>query len=400
MKSVCQSIWLYLMRLLYDPTGGLVFALGVVVSLVFSAISFKSEKTLWKCALLFIVLTLLVGYGIHYSKKNYTYVPDIYFDNVSLEYAYSKLDNVNLVCPRNQQNFDNKAMEHLEKGNNLSDHNFVVTGSDPAPGEFVKQGSSVILSVTWADVLTAINITKEEHKDFDPMEFYGDPEHAVIYDYSIGSLWLRTLPVGLKAVINGTEEHGLEVYPPKTEKSIVRGCLVDYFTNEVIDEAVCYLGDEIFFPNIRNGTYYFTCSCDGYELAVSNSLLRVHRDASENPYEIRYGSYWEVGLEKEDSYSPQFKIRLQDKHGVALAGLAASMRVLRDDDLSPKAWRSFEYITDENGYLNNHDGWYLMSGGILEFQLCAGHTIEISVDDRVYVPVPQSDSSEVIITVE
>lgn len=246
MKSVCQSIWLYLMRLLYDPTGGLVFALGVVVSLVFSAISFKSEKTLWKCALLFIVLTLLVGYGIHYSKKNYTYVPDIYFDNVSLEYAYSKLDNANLVCPRNQQNFDNKAMEHLEKGNNLSDHNFVVTGSDPAPGEFVKQGSSVILSVTWADVLTAINITKEEHKDFDPMEFYGDPEHAVIYDYSIGSLWLRTLPVGLKAVINGTEEHGLEVYPPKTEKSIVRGCLVDYFTNEVIDEAVCYLGDEIF----------------------------------------------------------------------------------------------------------------------------------------------------------
>lgn len=76
------------------------------------------------------------------------------------------------------------------------------------------------------------------------------------------------------------------------------------------------------------------------------------------------------------------------------------MRVLRDDDLSPKAWRSFEYITDENGYLNNHDGWYLMSGGILEFQLCAGHTIEISVDDRVYVPVPQPDSSEVIITVE
>lgn len=400
MEIVCQSIWLYLMRLLYDPTGALVFASGIVISIIFSAISFKSKKTLGKCALLFIALTLLVGCGIHYSKKTYTYVPDIYFGNVSLEYAYSKLDKANLVCPHNQQNFDYKAIEHLENGNNLSDYNFVVTDSVPAPGEFVKQGSTVILSVTWADVLSGINVTKDELKNFNPMEFYGDPESAAIYDYNIGSLWLRTLPVGLKETVNGAEEHEIDVYPPMTEKSIVRGCLIDYFTNEVIDEAVCYLGDEIFFPNIQNGTYYFTCSCDGYKLAVSNSLLRIHRDASEDVHEYGYGSYWEVGLEKENSYSPQFKIRLQDKHGKALANVSVSMRVIREDDLSPKEYRCANYITDENGYLSNRDGWYFMSGGVLEFQLCAGHMIEISLDDNIYVPVPQPDSSEVFITME
>ncbi len=400
MEIVCQYIWLHLMQLLYDRTGVLVFVLGIFASIIFSAISFKSKKTLGKCALLFIALTLLVGYGIHYSKKTYTYVPDIYFGNVSLEYAYSKLDKANLVCPHNQQNFDYKAIEHLENGDHLFDYNFVVTNSVPLPGEFVKQGSTVVLSVTWTDILSTINVTKDELENFNPMEFYGDPESAAIYDYSIGSLWLRTLPVGLKATINRAEEHEIEVYPPMQEKSIVKGCLIDYFTNEVIDEAACYLGDEIFFPNIQDGTYYFTCSCAGYKLAVSNNLLRIHRDTSGDVYEYGYGSYWEVGLEKENSYSPQFKIRLQDKRGKALANVPVSLRVIREDDLSPKAWQCPNYITDENGYLSNRDGWYLMSGGVLEFQLCAGHTIEISLDDHTYVPIPQPDSSEIFITVE
>lgn len=334
---------------------------------------------------------------MYYSKKTYTYVPDINFEEESLEHAYRKLDQANLLYPRDQQNFDRKAREHLEKGEDFSDYSFIVTDSFPTPGKFVRQGSAVALSVTWIDLLKAINMTKDEMDDFDPFEFYGPPESAMVYDYNLHTLRLHTMPVGMKAIVNGTEEDDIAVYPPIEEKTIVKARLVDYFTNKAVDEAACYLGDEILFTNIQSGTYYFICSCDGYEFAVSDCLFRTNWDEDLSAYEY---DYWEVNLKQEDAYSSCFKIRIQDKQGKTLAGMPVYMRVLREDDLEPDRWLEPEYISDENGYLTNHEGWYLISGGLLEFQVCKGYIAELSLDGEVFVPIPKSHGSEICMTME
>lgn len=391
-----QAIWLFLMKTLYDWNSFLVFTLGIIISILLVLLGeiLKSVRV-WGVLLLF--LTILAGAGIRHAEKNYTYVPDIDFGKESFNQTCSNLKDANLRYLLDHQGLDHEAIQHIQNGEDLSNHNFKTADSNPEPGAFVKQKSSVTLSVTWADILSAISLTDTDVETFDAKAFYGDVNYDEIYPYNAYSIELSTLPLGLRKWIDDAEGRGLTVYPTLAEKSIVRTQLVNYFSGEIVDEAACYLGDSITFPLVQRGIYYLIASCDGYHLAVSEHLVRLDYDDS---LETR-SPYLELNFEKKtNNYLPIFRICLQDAQGNALSGVPVTMRVVSEDDPTPRAYRHSLYVTDENGYISNREGDYLMPGGILDFQVCEGYVAQILLVDDEFISVPQADGPEVCIIVE
>lgn len=391
--DIIQAIWLFLMKTLYDWNSFLVFTFGIIISILLVLLGeiLKSVRA-WGVLLLF--LTILTGAGIRHAEKNYTYVPDIDFGKESFDQTCSNLKDANLRYLLDQQGLDHEAIQHLQNGEDLTNHNFKIAASNPEPGAFVKQKSNVTLSVTWADILSAISLTDTDVETFDAKAFYGDVNYDEMYPYNAYSIELSTLPLGLKERVGDAEGMGFTVHPSLAEKSIVRTQLVDYFSGEIVDEAACYLGDSITFPLVQKGVYYLIASCDGYHLAVSKHLVRLDCDHSLETHPL----YLELNFEK--NYLPVFRIYLQDAQGNALSGVPVSMRVVSEDDPEPQSYSCPQYVTDENGYISNREGEYLMPGGILDFQVCEGYVAQISLVDYEFISVPQADGPEVCIIVK
>lgn len=388
MSAFIQSISLFFRQIFFEWGDEIIYQVGFFASLTGNIFSFVKEPTS-KAVKAFIIiipifLSAILSIGRNYSEKRYTSVPSFHFNQDSVDDAYSKLDNASLWHSDEHIVVDESSKKYLKNGEDLTNHALKVTDCNPKPGTIVKKETIVTLYAHWSDEIETRNLNDPLMENFDRKEFYGNPNVSALATYNTLDIKICAQPAALKELI-GDAEKSTTVYPSLAMEDTVKIQLIDYASNEIVDQAICYLGDEITFPNIQTGIYYFTVSCDGYQTALSENPFCLDYDSSEP----EYSPCWYIPLEKtENAYCPPFKIRLQDKQGNPLSNTTVNMYVNSEDDTASNTthW-SPSFKTDKDGYLCNEEGNYLLPGGIVEFQVLDGYFIQIFFDNKNETPV-------------
>lgn len=386
MADLIQTVLLALLQAIYDWDEFWVFFWGIFVSIGISILC-GTFKFTWKVEPLFLALTLVIGLGIHHSQKNYTKVPNINFEEATLEHVHLNLEVAELSHPEELLTLDDEAREHYATGEDPYSFSFKVVDSNPKPGEFVKKGTPIALEVSWSNMLSGKSMNTEEMEDFDPQTVYGDPSSAI--PYNTWSLCFHTTPIALINRYNDHSRGGIGASLSLSEKSIVRVQLFNYITGEMADEAVCYLGDVVHFSDLFSGIYYYVAFCDGYRFSRSDRLYQVYHDDSK-PFDH---ASWYLTLEKEDdAYSSAFKIQLLNSQGTPLPDIPVYVCAVSEDHPIPQRYAYSRYITDSNGYLCNIPWDSSDDLRPTEFQVCEGYVTQISLDNENYIPVPQANT--------
>lgn len=344
----------------------------------------KNPKLQKRYAFPFLIFIALLTSGsvlwIEHYKLGHALIPEI-GERESLAYVLNKFQDAGLLEPRII--YDELALEKLAERQYVNDHCFVVVGCSQRSGRVVNKKEKVELIVSWQEEFRNQSTEAPTQKDFMPDVFYAGMNSSNIYEYHTGDIQLLVLRSAIKMTAGSETMPPLNIIPPRTEKTIIEAELVDFHTQEVVDEEAGYLGDEIRFSNVQTGTYYYRVSCNGYTISVSDAPFRIIRD--DRPPEILY---WHVGMEMAgNSYSAPFKIQVVDEQGNALPDTSINVRAVSEHERDPKSMWYHQLVTDKSGYLNLPAGDYMLNGGIVTFQVGKGHILELWQERESYIPV-------------
>lgn len=201
--------------------------------------------------------------------------------------------------------------------------------------------------------------------------------------YNADTFTLYTDVAAARMITNDTDIRLLGVQP--NTAILVEAQLIDFETDDIIDQKSAFLGEEITFSNIPSGTYYYTVSCDGYKNAFPDELFRLEEDVSQPKDELP----WSVDLEENNSSpSPYFKIQLKNMQGEILRNTSAYVRAINSQHLSPNEFSACPVTSNDQGYLtlwSNTDGvdYY----DVVSFQLFDGYLLEVALENGEYISV-------------
>lgn len=374
---------------LYVWGAPIITSAGFLLSCVLSSISLPKETPAkHKLRLSFIIivtgiLTSFATFMCHKVSVNYATVPDIKLGETPAFVVFQQLGVAGISY---DVSLDNLAMAHKEVDGDISSFPYKVYECDPAPGTFVQKGDKVKLKITWIENYNSVPLPAQI-ENFDAKTFYEEDGFLHVYRCVSRSIRVLVVPVSLKTVVGGVEGIHHTNYPAPETFRIVEAQLINYDTGRIVSTAAAYLGDEILFSNVQNGTYYYVISCAGYKSAVSKCLLQIEDPDSFNDY-----GYQTVGLELPDkNYSAPFQIQIFDSQGNELRNMPVKVRTVDEDDPYPEAGWLYSLVTDDSGYLTQRPGDYQMDGGLVEFSLCAGYILEVALDtEEEYVQVTPS----------
>ena len=180
-----------------------------------------------------------------------------------------------------------------------------------ASGAFVKKGTLINVSATWADNLRTPPMSWQNDGEFDPGRYYGGIDPDILYGYNTDEIILDTGYAGCKNYTDDHVERHLPVYPPFKDHIIVEAELIAYDTQKIMEKKVAFLGETITFTTFPDGVYYYLAYSSGYRLAFAPTLIKIERDES---FDKEY-SVWEAYFEKDGAcFSDDFKIRVDLFH--------------------------------------------------------------------------------------
>ena len=319
-------------------------------------------------------------------------VPEI-GEGESLYYVLGKFRDAGL--PEPEIIYDSLAEDKLVDGAEVGNRFFIVTGCSEKSGKMVGRKEKIELKVTWQNSLNSRVVEASQQGDFKPDEYYAGVSDSNIYEYHTAVIRLFISRAAAKMTAGNEMGLSFAIYPPRLEKTIVEAELIDFYTQEVVDEGAAYMGSEITFSDVQTGTYYYKVFCEGYNTSVSETPFRIVRDDSQEEDCL----FWSVDMEMAgDSYSAPFKVRLVDSEGDAVTDASVNVRAVSPEELEPSKWFSYNFLTDEEGHLNIKQGDYRMNGGIAEFQVGEGHVLELEFADNKYIPIKFDGSDEICVT--
>lgn len=341
------------------------------------------------------LVTCILVFLVENYKLEHTPVPEI-GEGESLDYVLGKFQDAGL--PEPAIIYDEIAKRKLAAGADIDNHFFIVSGCSKEAGKIVGKEEKIELYVAWRDPLNSRSVEDSWQEDFKADEFYAGISDSDISEYHTGVVELFISRAAAKMTAGNEIEPPFVIYPPRSEKTIVEAELIDFYTQEVVDEEAAFMGDEIIFSNVQTGTYYYKVFCAGYNTSVSEAPFRIVRDDSREEEDCLF---WNVDMDMAgDSYSAPFKVRLVDSEGDAVTNASVSVHAVSREELEPSKWFSHNFLTDEEGYLNIKQGEYRMDGGIAEFQVGEGHMLELEFPDYKFVPIEFDGSDEVCVTLD
>lgn len=124
--------------------------------------------------------------------------------------------------------------------------------------------------------------------------------------------------------------------------------LLNYDNYQIVDSQTSYLGSAFNFNNIPDGTYFFVVECDGYDSDVSDNPFTIKFDPNEEEAVLP----WAIYLEKNSSsYGQAFYVKMVDSAGHVVKNVDTYVRVVQENETSPKCYCSYPVHTKENGLL-------------------------------------------------
>ncbi len=102
-----------------------------------------------------------------------------------------------------------------------------------ASGAFVKKGTLINVSVTWADNLRTPSVSWEDDGEFDPGRYYGEIDLDTLYGYNADEIILDTGYASCKVYTDDHVKRRLPVYSPLEDHIIVEAELIAYDTQKL-----------------------------------------------------------------------------------------------------------------------------------------------------------------------
>lgn len=396
-----SSFLLQMAEFVYNWEAAIIFIAGIAVSVLLWCIDSQRTKKQIRAILVasVILVTCLLSAYILHVNKTYAYLPEVNYNHYSFQYVETMLAETGFNIAT--INYDPIAVEKLKQDEDPYSYYFKVTQMNPEPGTFVKTDTTVTLNIAWKDYFgsasidispntpsdtpdvapdTPPNVTPDNSANvvpnqnaFDGKAFYGNINPRDLYPFNADEFTLFTSEAALQMVTNKTNFYSLGIHPNYIIPLEIQ--LINYDTSEIIVTKTAYLGDEVTFSDLPNGTYYYIVNADGYKTFVPDDPFRLEYDASEEKDVLP----WSVNLEKlENIYSAAFKVQLCNEQGIPISYTEANVRVVSEDDLSPNQYSCYPVTSNENGYLTI---WSETNGveyyDLVDFYLCDGYRLEI-----------------------
>lgn len=325
-----------------------------------------------------VLLLFILGGLAQHVRTVCTYIPTVKLYHESLYTVTSKFQNSGLQISDENYVFDELANRKRGENEDPFGYFFKVFKIIPASDTFVRKDIFVELHVTWDNNVTSISIPSSNTPQTSIQEIYSGINTDFIYPYNADTFTLFTGITAAKMSIDGVEESLLSRSPIKRIPLEAR--LINFDTGKQIDAQTAYLGDEITFTNIPDGTYYYVVSCDGYLAAIPDCPFKLRRDFDTEAAILP----WSADLEEEGGVLSQaFNIRIQDIDAHPICNSEVNIRAMSIDNPSPNSFSWQTLYSDENGYLtlwhnvNNQDFYSLVS-----FQLFSGCCLEVRLGEE------------------
>lgn len=273
----------------------------------------------------------------------------------------------------------------------LVDDGKIMYSCDPEIGTIVKKDTLIeVVMLSKNSSLFFTETVFETQYDSDYNKY--DINSLSVFNTDTIDLYLSD--VGVKLIAEN-DEYSKTIGQLNISEALVQ--LVNYETEEIIQEKISDQSGHIKFEKIPSGIYIFKIARKGYDTRISQTPFKLDY----NPNFKEDTLSWSIDLLNNDSeFTGQlFQIKIVNKNGKPLIGKEFEIRAIQNGN-GRESYTASVVHTNENGIVSL---WHsIESGGIttdyydeVVFELASDYSIDICDDKGHYITIDGSENKKV-----
>lgn len=333
----------------------------------------KTKKRNKKIGIIIDFIVLVFGIATFIIGNKYTIVPDI-----------KCMNGEDVIYKLNECDLDYNLEDLVDDGT-------IMYSCDPEIGTIVKKDTLIeVVMLSKNSSLFFTETVSETQYDSD----YNKYDINSLSTLNANTIDLYLSDIGVKLNVEN-DEYSKTIGQVGISGALVQ--LINYETNDVVQEKFSDESGHIQFQEIPKGVYIFKIVRAGYDTRISQVPFKL--DYNSNLKEDTLS--WSVDLLNNDSeFTGQlFQIKIVNKNGKPLIGKEFEIRAIQNGN-SRESYTASVVHTNENGIISL---WHsIESGGIttdyydeVVFELASDYSIDICDDKGKYINIDGSENKKV-----